>query len=338
MSNKEFSISLVVPVYNEQESIESFIEAIDQELEPLKERLEIVFINDGSKDATREAVEQAIEKDPRITLVNLARNFGKEAALTAGLHHAKGDAVVPMDVDLQDPPSLILEFVRLWQTGDYDTVYGIREDRSADTPMKRVTAGGFYRLFNVLSNQTQLPENAGDFRLMDRRVVEAIKQLPERNRFMKGLFAWTGYRSVGVPYERPARHAGETKFNYWKLWNFALDGLLSFTSWPLRVWSYVGIGVSFVAFLYILKIITKVIFFGIHVPGYASLMSVVLFLGGIQLISLGIIGEYIGRMFIEIKQRPIFLVEGVYGQYAKEDKPDEQEIQDQPTSQEKQGS
>jgi glycosyltransferase involved in cell wall biosynthesis len=256
----------------------------------------------------------------------------REAAMTAGLHHAKGDAIVPMDVDLQDPPALILEFVKLWQTGDYDTVFGIRVDRSADTPMKRLTAGGFYRFFNALSTSTKLPENAGDFRLIDRKVVEAIKQLPERNRFMKGLFAWAGFRAVGVPYERPARHAGETKFNYWKLWNFALDGLLSFSSWPLRVWSYVGVGVSLVAFLYILKIVTQVVFFGIDVPGYASLMSAVLFIGGIQLISLGIIGEYIGRIFVEVKQRPVYLIEGVYGQYAKQeaDQPQaEQEQQEQ---------
>ena len=192
--------------------------------------------------------------------------------------------------------------------------------------MKRLTAGGFYRFFNALSTSTKLPENAGDFRLIDRKVVEAIKQLPERNRFMKGLFAWAGFRAVGVPYERPARHAGETKFNYWKLWNFALDGLMSFSSWPLRVWSYIGVGVSFIAFLYILKIITQVLFFGIDVPGYASLMSVMLFLGGIQLLSLGIIGEYIGRMFVEVKQRPVYLIEGVYGQYAKQDEEQKQEV------------
>ncbi|HDO1382544.1 TPA: glycosyltransferase family 2 protein [Aeromonas veronii] len=315
MSHPDFRLSLVVPVYNEEESIDAFINAIDNELAPLKDQLEIVFVNDGSRDRTREVVEQAIARDPRVTLVNLARNFGKEAALTAGLHQAKGDAIVPMDVDLQDPPALILEFVKLWQTGDYDTVYGIRVDRSADTPMKRLTAGGFYRFFNALSTSTKLPE---------------------RNRFMKGLFAWAGFRAVGVPYERPARHAGETKFNYWKLWNFALDGLLSFSSWPLRVWSYVGVSVSLVAFLYILKIITQVIFFGIDVPGYASLMSVVLFLGGIQLLSLGIIGEYIGRMFVEVKQRPVYLIEGVYGQYAKQDAGKPQSADSNPQEQQEQ--
>ena len=321
---KEYTLSLVVPVFNEEESIQAFIDTIDKELEPLRDRLEIVFVNDGSRDRTRKVVEEVIEKDPRVTLVNLARNFGKEAAMTAGLHHARGDAVIPMDVDLQDPPSLILEFVRLWQDEGYDTVYGVRTDRNADTAMKRLTAGGFYRLFNAVSTTTRIPENAGDFRLMDRRVVEVIKQLPERNRFMKGLFAWAGFNSIGVPYERPARMAGETKFNYWKLWNFALDGFFSFSSWPLRVWSYVGAGVALLSFLYNLVIITKVIFFGIDMPGYASLMSVILFLGGMQLISIGVLGEYLGRMFLEVKQRPVFVIEGVYGQYARDDKAAEQ--------------
>ncbi len=325
MEKKNFTLSLVVPAYNEEESIQAFIDTIDKELPTLRDQLEIVFVNDGSRDRTRKVIEEVIEKDPRVTLVNLARNFGKEAAMTAGLHHARGDAVIPMDVDLQDPPELILEFVRLWQDEGYDTVYGVRTDRNADTPMKRLTAGGFYRLFNAVSTTTRIPENAGDFRLMDRRVVEVIKQLPERNRFMKGLFAWAGFNSVGVPYERPARLAGETKFNYWKLWNFALDGFFSFSSWPLRVWSYVGAGVAMLSFLYILVIITKVLFFGVDMPGYASLMSVILFLGGMQLISIGVLGEYLGRMFLEVKQRPVFVVEGVYGQYSRDDKRGQQE-------------
>ena len=316
MSKQSFTISLVVPVYNEEESIDTFIETIDKELAPLRDQLEIVFVNDGSRDKTREVVEKAIERDSRVTLINLARNFGKEAAMTAALAHAGGDAIVPMDVDLQDPPALVLEFVRMWQEEGYDTVYGVRTDRNADTPMKRLTAGGFYRFFNAVSTTTKIPENAGDFRLMDRRVVEAINQLPERNRFMKGLFAWAGFRSIGVPYARPERAAGTTKFNYWKLWNFALDGLFSFSSWPLRVWSYIGAAVAGISFLYMMVIILKVIFIGVDSPGYASLMCVILFLGGMQLLSIGIMGEYIGRMFLEVKQRPVFLIEGVYGQYA----------------------
>ncbi len=317
MSGQKNTITLVVPVYNEEESIDTFIATIDKELESLKDQLQILFVNDGSRDKTRAVVEAAIEKDSRITLVNLARNFGKEAAMTAGLAHARGDAIIPMDVDLQDPPHVILEFVRLWREEGYDTVYGVRTDRNADTPMKRLTAGGFYRFFNAVSTTTKIPENAGDFRLMDRRVVDAINQLPERNRFMKGLFAWAGFRSVGVNYARPERAAGTTKFNYWKLWNFALDGLFSFSSWPLRVWSYVGAGVAGISFLYMLFIICKVLITGIDSPGYASLMCVILFLGGMQLLSIGIMGEYIGRMFLEVKQRPVFLIEGVYGQYAR---------------------
>ena len=327
MDKKNFTLSLVVPAYNEEESIQTFIDTIDQELAPLRDQLEIVFVNDGSRDKTRQVIEAVIEKDPRVTLINLARNFGKEAAMTAGLFHARGDAVIPMDVDLQDPPALILDFVRLWRDEGYDTVYGVRSDRNADTPMKRLTAGGFYRLFNAVSTTTKIPENAGDFRLMDRRVVEVIKQLPERNRFMKGLFAWAGFNAIGVPYERPARAAGETKFNYWKLWNFALDGFFSFSSWPLRIWSYVGAGVALLSFLYILVIITKVLFFGIDIPGYASLMSVILFLGGMQLISIGVLGEYLGRMFLEVKQRPVFVVEGVYGQYSRDDQVGETKAQ-----------
>ncbi len=327
MDKKNFTLSLVVPAYNEEESIQTFIDTIDQELAPLRDQLEIVFVNDGSRDKTRQVIEAVIEKDPRVTLINLARNFGKEAAMTAGLFHARGDAVIPMDVDLQDPPALILEFVRLWRDEGYDTVYGVRSDRNADTPMKRLTAGGFYRLFNAVSTTTKIPENAGDFRLMDRRVVEVIKQLPERNRFMKGLFAWAGFNAIGVPYERPARAAGETKFNYWKLWNFALDGFFSFSSWPLRIWSYVGAGVALLSFLYILVIITKVLFFGIDIPGYASLMSVILFLGGMQLISIGVLGEYLGRMFLEVKQRPVFVVGGVYGQYCRDDQAGESKAQ-----------
>ncbi|GAA4501211.1 glycosyltransferase family 2 protein [Pseudaeromonas paramecii] len=314
-----FTLTLLVPVFNEEESVETFVSQIDAALPGLKERLEILFVNDGSRDRTREVIETLIARDPRITLLNLARNFGKEAAMTAGLAHARGDAVIPMDVDLQDPPALIEEFVRQWQAG-FDTVYGVRVDRSADTAMKRLTAGGFYRFFNAVSTTTKIPENAGDYRLMDKRVVAAINQLPERNRFMKGLFAWAGFKSVGVPYERPARQAGESKFNYWKLWNLALDGLFSFSSWPLRVWSYIGAGVAMLSFLYMLIVIIKVLVTGVDIPGYASLMTVVLFFGGMQLLSIGILGEYIGRMFLEVKQRPVYILEGVYGQYARESK------------------
>ncbi|UJZ94915.1 glycosyltransferase family 2 protein [Photobacterium damselae subsp. damselae] len=322
MIKEDYRLSLIVPVYNEEESIETFIGAINTRLASIRSHIDIVFINDGSSDNTRTVIESQIRQDDSITLVNLAKNFGKEAAMTAGLNYVEGDAAVILDVDLQDPPELILEFVRLWQTGEYDTVYGVRVDRSHDTFMKRFTAGGFYRFFNLLSSGTRLPENVGDFRLIDRSVIEAIKQLPERNRFMKGLLAWSSFRSIGVDFQRPERCAGDTKFNYWKLWNFAVDGIFSFTAWPLRVWGFIGLGISFLSFIFLMYVLISALFFGIHTPGYASTISVVLFLGGIQLISLGVIGGYISRIYVEVKQRPIYLIEGVYGKY-KEQKPNE---------------
>ncbi|MHA6605131.1 glycosyltransferase family 2 protein [Photobacterium damselae] len=322
MIKEDYRLSLIVPVYNEEESIETFIGAINTRLASIRSHIDIVFINDGSSDNTRNVIENQIRQDDSITLINLAKNFGKEAAMTAGLNYVEGDAAVILDVDLQDPPELILEFVRLWQTGEYDTVYGVRVDRSHDTFMKRFTAGGFYRFFNLLSSGTRLPENVGDFRLIDRSVIEAIKQLPERNRFMKGLLAWSSFRSIGVDFQRPERCAGDTKFNYWKLWNFAVDGIFSFTAWPLRVWGFIGLGISFLSFIFLMYVLISALFFGIHTPGYASTISVVLFLGGIQLISLGVIGGYISRIYVEVKQRPIYLIEGVYGKY-KEQKPNE---------------
>ena len=319
MNNKpnplDYRLSLIVPVYNEEVAIEPFLDAINDKLSSIRSHIDIVFINDGSKDNTKLVIEKMIAQDPSISLVNFARNFGKEAAMTAGLDYVQGDAAVIMDVDLQDPPEVILEFVTLWLTGNYDTIYGVRVDRSQDTYTKRLTAGGFYRFFNFLSAETTLPENAGDFRLINRCVIETVKQLPERNRFMKGLLAWSSLRAIGVNFQRPERLVGDTKFNYWKLWNFAMDGITSFTAWPLRVWGFVGFGISFLSFLFLMYIIISTFFFGVHTPGYASTISVVLFLGGIQLISLGVIGGYVSRIYTELKHRPIYLVEDVYGNY-----------------------
>ncbi|WNL43451.1 glycosyltransferase family 2 protein [Halomonas sp. PAMB 3264] len=303
----ESTISLIVPVFNEQTSITPFLEAIDRELATLPAALEILFIDDGSTDETVAEIKRARQRDGRVRYVTLSRNFGKEAAMTAGLDYATGDAVIPMDVDLQDPPQLIHEFYTLWQQG-YDVVYGMRSDRLEDTRGKRASAGLFYRIFNRLS-MTEIPANTGDYRLMSRRVVEALKKLPERNRFMKGLFAWPGYRSVGVSYSRPARHTGYTKWNAWKLWNFALDGLTGFSTWPLRVWSYVGVCIAAVCLAYMFFIIVRTLMFGVEWPGYASIMSAILFLGSVQLISIGILGEYVGRLYIESKQRPVYLVD-----------------------------
>jgi glycosyltransferase involved in cell wall biosynthesis len=215
-----------------------------------------------------------------------------------------------MDIDLQDPPELIEPFMTRWREG-YDIVYGVRTLRASDTAAKRLSANWFYRVFNTMS-PVRIPENVGDFRLVDRRAVEVLRQLPERNRFMKGLFAWVGFNAVGVPYERPQRAAGSSKFNLWRLWNFALDGVVSFSTAPLRAWFYVGVVIAAVAVLYALFIVTRVLIFGIDTPGYASLLIAVLLMGAIQLLSLGIIGEYLGRLFLEVKGRPIYVVESVY--------------------------
>lgn len=303
-------LSLVVPVFNEEESIDLFLDTVIPLLENASLRFELVFINDGSRDDTFARLFDRGRRDRRIRIVNLSRNFGKEAALTAGIDHAKGDILIPMDIDLQDPPDLIQPFIARWREG-YDIVYGVRTARLTDTRAKRMSADWFYRVFNSMS-PVRIPPNVGDFRLVDRRAVEVLRQLPERNRFMKGLFAWVGFNSIGVPYERPQRAAGTTKFNFWRLWNFALDGVVSFSTAPLRAWFYVGVVIAAIAVLYALFIVTRVLIFGIDTPGYASLLIAVLLMGAIQLLSLGIIGEYLGRLFLEVKGRPIYVVEGVY--------------------------
>jgi glycosyltransferase involved in cell wall biosynthesis len=286
-------VSLVVPVFNEQEVLGIFLEKTSAVLERAELDFEFVFVNDGSHDETLTMLIALSLQNPKIRVVDLSRNFGKEAALTAGIDHIRGKS-----------------FIEKWREG-YDVVYGVRSKRDDDSLAKRATAGSFYRLFNRLS-PTHIPDNAGDFRLLDERVVAILKQLPERNRFMKGLFSWVGFSSVGVPYERPARVAGQTKWNYRKLWNFALDGIISFSTVPLRVWSYIGVVISLLSFLYASFIVIRVIFWGKDLPGYASLLTVVLFLGGIQLLSLGVIGEYLSRLFVETKARPIYIVDRVY--------------------------
>lgn len=300
-------LSIVVPVLNERDAIDLFLDRVVPILSAI-DRLtyEIIFVDDGSSDGTSEVVQRAHLANPAVCLVRLSRNFGKEAALTAGLEAASGDAAIPMDVDLQDPPELIADFVRLWRDG-HDVVYGQRVDRTSDTGTKSGSAHMFYWLFNRLSS-LKIEPNVGDFRLMARPALDATMQLRERNRFMKGIFAWVGFRSVGVPYTRPPRAVGTSKFNYWKLWNFALDGLTSFSTVPLRVWTYVGGGVALAAMIFTIALVLRTLIFGRDVPGYASLMAVVLLLGAVQLISLGIIGEYLGRLYIESKRRPIYLV------------------------------
>ena len=308
-------LSLVIPVKDEEEAIGVFLAQVVPILEALDDAaarsFEILFIDDGSTDRTLEVIRAANKADPRIRGLSLSRNFGKEAALSAGLDFARGLAVIPIDVDLQDPPDVIAPMVAKWRDG-FDVVYGVRDNRESDSLPKRLTADLYYRAHNRLSND-KIPEHAGDFRLLDRRVVEVIKSMPERNRFMKGLFAWAGFKSAGVPYHRVERTVGTSKFNYWKLWTLAVDGITSASTVPLRVWSYLGGGVALFALGYAIFIIIRTLTSGIEVPGYASMMVAVLFLGGLQLFSLGVLGEYVGRILTEVKHRPLYVVRDTIG-------------------------
>ena len=300
------SLALLVPMYNEEESIPLFFSAIKTVMEKVDVEYKIICVDDGSSDNTLKMLIDESKQNDHVQVVALSRNFGKEAAMTAALDYVEADAAIPIDADLQDPPELIDEMVEKWRDG-FDVVYAKRVSRDADTAMKRGSAGGFYKLFNKLSH-IKIPENVGDYRLMDSRVLEALKSLPEKDRFMKGLFCWPGFSSYTVEFERQERAAGDTKFNYWKLWNFALSGITSFSSLPVRAGVYLGLLISFSAFLYGGWIITKTLIFGADTPGYASILVIVLFLGGVQLTFLGLLGEYIGRIYMEVKNRPIYWV------------------------------
>lgn len=305
-------ISIVVPFYNEEEGIEHFYSAVCSVIDGISGvRFEIVCIDDGSCDDTLFKLCALTDIDSRFCVIELSRNFGKEAALTAGIDKSKGDAVIPIDADLQDPPELIPVLIDEWRKGA-EVVLARRRDRSSDSFLKRKTAELFYRWHNRLSI-VNIPENVGDFRLMDRVVVDALKSLPERQRFMKGLFAWVGFRTVIVNYTRNPRVAGTTKFSGWKLWNFALEGITSFSTAPLKIWTYIGgIGAT-LTFAYASFIIMRTLIRGIELPGYASLLVAVLFFGSLQLISVGLLGEYIGRIYLETKQRPTYLIRRHYG-------------------------
>ena len=308
-------LSLVIPVKDEQEAIAAFLKRVIPILEslddPAARSFEILFIDDGSSDRTLEVIRDAHAADPRVRGLSLSRNFGKEAALSAGLDSAHGLSVIPMDVDMQDPPEVIAPMIAQWRAG-FDVVYGVRDNRESDSLPKRLTADLYYRAHNWLSSD-KIPEHAGDFRLLDRRVVEVIKSMPERNRFMKGLFAWAGFKSAGVSYHREERAVGTTKFNYWKLWTLAVDGITSASTVPLRVWSYLGGAVALFALGYAIFIVVRTLTSGIEVPGYASMMVAVLFLGGLQLLSLGVLGEYVGRILTEVKHRPLYVVRETIG-------------------------
>ena len=304
-------VSIVTPFYNEGEGVKHFYQVMAQTMGNLTDfDFEIICVDDGSRDNTLEQLVSISKTDPRVTVLEFSRNFGKEAAMTAGIDATTGDCVIPIDADLQDPPALIAEMLKKWQDGA-EVVLAKRVDRSSDSYAKRTTAVMFYRLYNALSH-LQIPENVGDYRLMDRAVVDALKQLPERQRFMKGLFAWVGFKTVTIEYSRDARLAGETKFSGWKLLNFAIEGITSFSLMPLKIWIYVGLAGALFAFLYATFIILRTLIFGIDLPGYASLLVVTLFFGSLQLISLGVIGEYIGRIYFESKQRPLYLIRKKY--------------------------
>jgi glycosyltransferase involved in cell wall biosynthesis len=304
-------LSIVVPLYNEEANIDYLFERLRSVLDRMQTNYEIVCVNDGSKDNTLFCLIQHHQQNSAIKVVNLSRNFGKEIALTAGIDYATGAAIIPIDADLQDPPELIEELVAKWKEG-YDVVYATRRSREGETWLKRLTANAFYRAIAKIS-RVPIPNNTGDFRLLDRRVVDALKLIPERTRFMKGLFAWVGYKQASVMFDRKPRYKGATTWNYWKLWNFALDGIFSFSSAPLKIWSYLGLIISFISLLYASFLVIRTLAQGIDVPGYASLIVAILFLGGIQLITLGILGEYIGRIYDEVKGRPLYLVRESYG-------------------------
>ena len=305
------TLSIVVPMFNEEDVLPILFNRLGRFLESLGESFEIICVNDGSTDETARLLAEAHDRDNRIKVLNFSRNFGKEVALTAGLDVASGQAVVPIDADLQDPPELIGTFLEKWREG-YDVVYAVRRHRDTDTAMKRWSALRFYQVINRLSG-VPIPANTGDFRLMDQRVVRAIVRLREQNRFMKGLFAWVGFQHAEVSYDRPERAAGQTKFNYWRLWNFALDGITGFSTVPLRVAGYIGMLTALGAIVYGVFLIMRTLIHGVDVPGYASLMVAVLLIGGLQLVVLGVIGEYLGRLYEEARKRPLYIVESSLG-------------------------
>jgi len=303
-------ISIVVPAYNEADGIAEFDRRLSDVRAKLAERSEVIYVDDGSGDGTFAILRSLRERDPTISIVNLSRNFGKEIALTAGLDHSHGEAVIILDADLQDPPELIPTLIKRWRESQADVVFAQRCSRAGESWFKRATAFGFYRVINAVSAQS-VPVDTGDFRLLSRRAVDAVKMFREQHRFMKGLFAWIGFRQIAVPYERDRRFIGNSKWNYWRLWNLSLEGITSFSIAPLKVATYLGLFTATFAILYGTYMIGRTIFFGNPVAGYPSLLVIILFLGGVQLVSLGIIGEYVGRVFNETKRRPLYFVDAM---------------------------
>jgi polyisoprenyl-phosphate glycosyltransferase len=303
--------SIVIPVYNEAEVLPTLYQRLTQVMESLGERYEVIFVNDGSRDVSPFLIRELQAKDERVKLISLSRNFGHQTAITAGLDHSVGQAVVVMDADLQDPPEVIPQMIDKWREG-HEVVFAMRERRSGEGLFKRATAAVFYRLLRQLT-AIEIPLDAGDFRLMSRRAVEALKVVRERNRFMRGLAAWVGFRQTSITFVRDVRYAGKTKYPLRKMMRFALNGLTSSTTVPLQLSTYLGFAVSLISLFYMVYVIGRKLFTDQFVPGWASVIVAVLFLGGIQLISLGIIGEYIGRIYEEVKQRPLYVIDESVG-------------------------
>ncbi len=317
-SPEKLKVSIVAPFFNEANGVLPLFERLIPILESINCQWEIICVNDGSKDNTLQELLSIRNRYSRVIVVDLSRNFGKEAALTAGLDQANGDVIIPLDADLQDPPEIIPLMIDKWREG-YDVVNAVRLFREGETWFKKLSAYTFYRLINRFSS-TEIPPDVGDFRLISRQVLDAIKALPERRRFMKGIFAWVGFRTTTIPYTRESRFSGKTKWNYWKLWNFALEGITSFSQVPLQLSSYIGFLVSLGAFFYGIFLLIRTLFLGNDVKGYPSLMIIMLFLGGVQLMVLGVIGEYLGRTYEESKQRPLYLVRDLWREDVLSDK------------------
>ncbi len=303
-------ISCVVPVYNEETVIETFLNELVTYLQGLTHKFEIILVDDGSRDETLTKILNYRTKSA-IKILALSRNFGKEAAMTAGLEYCRGDVAVIMDADFQHPIPVLSAFLKYWGQG-YDMVYGIRNNRNIEGPIKRFLKRSFYWIMSLIT-KIHMPDNAGDFRLFDRAVVQALKQFPERTRFMKGLYAWIGYKQIGIPFDVPERAGGKSTFRYMRLFELALAGITSFSDVPLRVWGLIGFGISFISLLYAIYLVFSTLMFGTDFPGFPTIVVAIVFLGGIQLLSIGILGEYIARIFTEVKQRPKYLIERKYG-------------------------
>ncbi|MAC03446.1 MAG: glycosyltransferase [Gammaproteobacteria bacterium] len=304
------TVTIITPFYNEEENVDVFFEEVSKVTDELGSyNFSYICIDDGSNDQTLTKL-ITHQESKTIEIIEFSRNFGKESAITAGLDHFNADIAIVIDSDLQDPPNLIIQMLNELNDG-YEVVTATRTDRSEDTFFKRISARLFYKAHNAFSEH-QIPENVGDYRAMTAQVVQEIRRLREKNRFMKGILSWVGFKTTTIDYKRPQRKKGETKFTIWKLWNFAVDGITSFSSMPIKVWTYIGVLIAFVSLIYALFILTRTLIFGVDVPGYASILIFILFLGSLQLISIGLIGEYIGRIYMEVKERPIYVVKRVH--------------------------